>query len=139
MKEDLGQFMRMAFREKDKSPCSILKVGCVVNTIYDGAICGHNGMGIKQGEDYYSVDGKRISKPDVCHAEEYVIAHAAEKGVTTKGCSIFVTTSPCFRCARLIVLAGISKVYYRHDWWDKAVNAYLKESGVTVQKLRKRK
>lgn len=56
--------------------------------------------------------GERYDIVTTIHAEAHAIALAAKKGVSLDGASIFVTTFPCPTCARLIVKAGIQKVYY---------------------------
>ncbi len=46
------------------------------------------------------------------HAEGNAIARAAASGFSTRGTYIFTSTFPCAACARLIVRAGITKVFY---------------------------
>jgi dCMP deaminase len=46
------------------------------------------------------------------HAEAHLVAKAAHDGVSLKGAEIYATTFPCPNCARLLVEAGITKVYY---------------------------
>lgn len=78
------------------------------------------------------------------HAERNAIYNAARCGIATKGCSIVVNGPPCNDCARAIIQAGITKVYYcnppntgpgsmLHD--DKLFERtmeMLKEAGVVV-------
>ena len=46
------------------------------------------------------------------HAERNAIYNAARIGVSTKGCTMFLTCDiPCADCARGIINAGIIKVY----------------------------
>jgi dCMP deaminase len=47
-----------------------------------------------------------------CHAEENAIAQAALHGISIHGATIYSTHSPCLRCTKLIVNAGISEVVY---------------------------
>jgi cytidine deaminase len=46
------------------------------------------------------------------HAEMSAITDAASRGVSVKGCTLFVTTFPCHECARHIVATGIDRVVY---------------------------
>jgi cytidine deaminase len=48
----------------------------------------------------------------VVHAEMAAISDAARRGVAIKGASLFCTTFPCHMCARHIIAAGISRVFY---------------------------
>ena len=48
----------------------------------------------------------------VTHAEQNAVCNAARAGVSTEGCSLLVTAlHPCNECAKMIVQAGITKVY----------------------------
>jgi dCMP deaminase len=47
------------------------------------------------------------------HAEENAIIQCATTGVATSGSTMYVTHSPCPRCARIIVQAGIIRVVYK--------------------------
>jgi deoxycytidylate deaminase len=46
------------------------------------------------------------------HGEMSAITDAASRGVSIKGCTLFVTAFPCHECARHIIAAGISRVVY---------------------------
>jgi dCMP deaminase len=46
------------------------------------------------------------------HAEANVIATAARRGIHTDGCVLYVTHHPCSACSRLIIQAGIKRVYF---------------------------
>lgn len=46
------------------------------------------------------------------HAEMAAICNAAIRGISIKGCNLYVTTFPCHECARHIVMSGIKNVYY---------------------------
>lgn len=46
------------------------------------------------------------------HGEMSAITDAASRGVSVKGCTLFVTAFPCHECARHIVAAGIERVVY---------------------------
>lgn len=50
------------------------------------------------------------------HAEASLIGIAAREGISLKNKKMFVTTFPCPTCAKLIVEAGIKKVYYKEGY-----------------------
>jgi dCMP deaminase len=54
-------------------------------------------------------DGHDIS---TIHAEQNAICNAAKNGISLKGCSAFVTHSPCQACTKLLIMCGIEKVFY---------------------------
>lgn len=46
------------------------------------------------------------------HAEANLIAFAAREGIRTKGCTVYVTHTPCAACARALIQAGIKSVVH---------------------------
>lgn len=59
---------------------------------------------------------ERFERPEkyawVSHSEANLIAFAAREGIRTKGCTVFVTHMCCNGCAKTLIQAGISAVYY---------------------------
>ena len=46
------------------------------------------------------------------HAEANLIAFAAREGIRTKDCTVYVTHYCCASCARTLIQAGVSAVFY---------------------------
>lgn len=46
------------------------------------------------------------------HAEMDALMSAARQGISTLGATLYVTTYPCHNCARHLIAAGISAVFY---------------------------
>lgn len=44
------------------------------------------------------------------HAERNLVAFAARKGISTDGCTVYVTHMPCGECMKSIIQAGITCV-----------------------------
>lgn len=61
------------------------------------------------------------------HAEANAIAFAARKGIATEDCDLYTTLSPCLPCAKLILAAGIAKVYFLEEYRDIAGIVYLRQ------------
>lgn len=78
---------------------------------------------------------KLVSKPEVCHAEMNAIMFSARNGVSTNGCSVYITHSPCYECAKMIVQSGIREVFYETPYRDTSSLKFLEECGVTVKKI----
>lgn len=57
-----------------------------------------------------------VSKPDVIHAEQNVIAHAARRGISINGGTMFVTHSPCQHCTALMIQCGIIEVVFLEEY-----------------------
>ncbi len=77
-----------------------------------------------------------LSKDEVCHAEMNAIMFAAKNGVSTDNCSLYVTHSPCFECAKMIVQCGINTVFYEQVYRDDTPIKFLTECNVRVIELK---
>ncbi len=72
------------------------------------------------------------------HAEANLVAFAAREGITTKGCTVYVTHHPCSACARALIQAGIRCVWVGPGKTSMpeeeflAAAQMLKEAGVYV-------
>lgn len=77
---------------------------------------------------------KRPNCPAI-HAERNAIVAAFERGISLHGLTMFCTTCPCIGCARWIVRAGLSAVFYAEDYLDTKGLDYLLASGVATRKV----
>ncbi len=64
------------------------------------------------------------------HAEQNAILQAAYHGVSVKGAHLYCTTQPCSICAKMIINAGIAKIYYESGYADDLAQALLEEAGI---------
>lgn len=71
----------------------------------------------------------------VVHAEANVILACARNGIKTDGCILYVTTSPCIECAKMIIASGIQKVFYKDDYRLANGIELLRSNGVSCQKI----
>lgn len=65
------------------------------------------------------------------HAEERAIRSL--HGRSAEGCTMFVTTFPCFQCSRYIVDAKIKRIVYVEAYPVKEAINFLKTNGVIIQ------
>jgi dCMP deaminase len=66
------------------------------------------------------------------HAEQNAIIQAAYHGVSVKGASLYCTTQPCSICAKMIINAGITTIYYRASYSDELARDMLAEAGIAM-------
>ena len=71
----------------------------------------------------------------VRHAEQACLDRMLHSTETTDGAIMIVTHSPCRMCSLKIKEAGISSVYYRHQYRDSSGVEYLKANGVEVKQI----
>jgi len=64
------------------------------------------------------------------HAEQNVIIQAARHGIAIQGAALYCTTMPCAICAKMIINAGITTVYYEEGYADELSEGLLEDGGV---------
>jgi len=64
------------------------------------------------------------------HAEANALSFAAKQGISTDGCELFVTVAPCDTCSKLLIAAGVRRVYYEEEYRDPAGVELLRLAGV---------
>lgn len=134
--------MLEAHKESEKSVARRLKVGAVIDDHGILTLRGYNHMPVGYSPecdhevftDEYEVIGLE-SYPNVIHAEVDIITQAAKSGTTLRDTVMYITDSPCLRCAELIVSSGISRVVYDREYRIKDGLEYLKNNGVEVEQL----
>ena len=97
-----------------RSKCSRAQVGCIIAREGRVLSIGYNG-GISGGAD--CLCGADQGQVLGClHAEANAIAWAAKEGIKVEGAEMYCSLSPCVSCAKLILNAGIKKLYYLDDY-----------------------
>lgn len=71
------------------------------------------------------------------HAEQNAIIQAAFHGVSIKDAELFCTNLPCSICAKMIINAGIKRIYFQSGYTDPMSEEMLSEAGVEVIKIDK--
>jgi dCMP deaminase len=136
-------FMQMAELAKQRSTCLRRKVGAVlvkdnhiIATGYNGAPSGieHCKKCIREKKGIPS--GERHELCRGVHAEQNCIIQAARHGVSTKGSALFLTNSPCSVCAKMIINAGITAVYFKEGYPDDMALEMLYEAKVPAFRYR---
>ena len=70
------------------------------------------------------------------HAEIALLGYAGQQGVNTKDATLFVSLSPCIHCAKAIIAAGISHVYfiYKYERDTRGID-FLKNNNITIEQI----
>ena len=71
---------------------------------------GYNGT--PQGFENVCEDEDGNTKSYVLHAEANAITKVAQSSNSSKDATLYVTTSPCIECAKLIIQSGIKRVVF---------------------------
>lgn len=130
-------FMKIAYAVSERSTCDRALVGCVL--VLDKRILTTGFNGSPTGQPHCDEVGHLLVEGHcvrTIHAETNAIIQAALHGVSTRGCSCYVTHFPCINCTKVLINAGISRlvyhVAYRMD--DNALN-FLQAADVEICQL----
>lgn len=137
-------FMQIALMVATRSTCLRRQVGAVIvkekrilTTGYNGAPSGlphceevgclREKMGIPSGQ-----------RQEICrglHAEQNAIIQAALYGIKIKDSVMYCTHQPCLTCSKMIINAGIKKIFFKEDYPDPLASEMLAEAKVDLIKL----
>ena len=120
------QFAELSYAERRKVGCVIVKDKQVISFGYNGTPHGF--------ENTCEIDN--TTKPEVLHAESNAIMKVAKSTMSCEGAELYTTTCPCFGCAKLIIQAGISKVYYTETYRDMSGIVLLGKAGIIVEQIK---
>ncbi len=115
----------------------IVKDKRILSTGYNGAPAGmshctelgclREKMNVPSGERHELCRG--------IHAEQNAIIQAAYHGVSIRGSCLFSTTLPCSICAKMIINAGIKKIFYKTGYADPMSIEMMKEAGLEIVEI----
>jgi dCMP deaminase len=125
--------MKMALLVAERATCGRRKVGCIITKESRIISTGYNGP--LKGDNHCSKETCNLESNCIrsVHAEANAISFAAKEGISLAGSTLCCTSSPCKKCAELIIQSGIVKVVYLHEYsgWKDAKD-FLNTHGVTL-------
>lgn len=116
------RYLKMARIWAENSYCERRQVGAIL--VKDKMIISDGYNGTPSGFENVCEDENGKTKPYVLHAEANAITKVAKSANNSQGSTLYVTTSPCIECAKLIIQAGINRVVY--------TNAYRIDDGIKL-------
>ncbi|HTN69071.1 MAG TPA: dCMP deaminase family protein [Dysgonamonadaceae bacterium] len=108
------RYMRMALIWSENSYCKRRQVGALL--VKDKMIISDGYNGTPSGFENVCEDENNVTKPYVLHAEANAITKVARSNNSSEGATLYVTSSPCIECAKLIIQAGIKRVVYADSY-----------------------
>lgn len=128
-----------------RATCLRRKVGAVIVRDRRVLTTGYNGPpeNIKHCEERGGClrdelkipSGERMELSRAIHAEQNAIIQAAKTGISIQDSTLYVTTHPCFTCAKMLINAGVKEIIYKDGYPDEFAKEILKEAGVEVIKF----
>ncbi len=122
------RYIRMAQIWAENSYCQRRKVGALI--VKDKMIISDGYNGTPSGFENVCENEDGFTKPYVLHAEANAITKIARSGNNSDGATLYVTSSPCIECAKLIIQAGIKRVVYSEQYRLTDGIDLLKRAGI---------
>ena len=108
------RYIQMAKIWAENSYCQRRKVGALL--VKEKMIISDGYNGTPSGFENICEDENNITKPYVLHAEANAITKVARSHNSSEGATLYVTSSPCIECAKLIIQSGIKRVVYSEKY-----------------------
>jgi dCMP deaminase len=118
------RYLEMALIWAKNSYCIRRQVGALI--VKEKMIISDGYNGTPSGFENKCEDDDNVTKPYVLHAEANAITKVAKSHNSSENSTLYVTTSPCMECAKLIIQSGIQRVVY--------CNKYHKTDGLELLK-----
>ena len=123
------RYLRMAKIWAENSYCRRRQVGAII--VRDKMIISDGYNGTPSGfENNCEDDATGVTKPYVLHAEANAITKVAQSNNSSQGATLYVTSSPCLECSKLIIQAGIKRVVYAEHYRLTDGVDLLKQAGI---------
>lgn len=126
-------FMNIAKEIASRSTCDRKHVGSLI--VRDKTILSTGYNGSIRGMPHCD-DAGHMMENDHCvatiHAESNAVLQAAKNGVMIDGSEIYITASPCWPCFKMLVNAGIKKIYYGEFYRDDRIFDVAKKLGIEL-------
>ena len=124
-------FMSIAILASVRSSCNRLKVGCVFVKNKRVISMGYNGFLPNAKHNSIVINNHEQA---TIHAEQNAISDAANRGVSVKESTAYITHYPCINCFKIIAAAGIKNVKYLNDYKNNDIIELISNS-VKITKL----
>lgn len=126
-------YLRMAKVWAENSHCKRSQVGCLIVSNRQIISDGYNGT--PSGFDNTCEDCDNNTLSTVLHAEANAITKIAKSANSAEGSTLYVTLSPCFDCAKLIIQAGIKRIVYSEVYRKTDSFKLFEEAGIEIKRI----
>ena len=127
------RYLKMARVWAENSYCVRRQVGALL--VKDKMIISDGYNGTPSGFENICENDMGVTKPYVLHAEANAITKVAKSANNCDGATLYVTTSPCMECSKLIIQAGIKRVVFSEKYHNTEGLDILSKVGVELVHL----
>ena len=127
------RYIRMATIWAENSYCTRRKVGAII--VKDQMIISDGYNGTPSGFENVCETEDNVTKSYVLHAEANAITKVSKSNNSSAGATLYVTTSPCMECSKLIIQSGIIRVVFDEKYKNTEGLDILKRAGIKVEEV----
>jgi dCMP deaminase len=124
------RYLEMALIWAKNSYCKRRQVGALI--VKGKMIISDGYNGTPSGFENVCEDENNKTKAYVLHAEANAITKVAKSNNSSEGSTLYVTSSPCMECSKLIIQAGIRRVVYCNEYHNKDGLDLLSRAGIEL-------
>jgi len=125
------RYLEMARIWALNSYCKRRQVGALI--VKEKMIISDGYNGTPSGFENVCEDENYKTKPYVLHAEANAITKVAKSNNSSEGATLYITTSPCMECAKLIIQSGIRRVVFCDSYHTRDGIELLKKAGIEIE------
>jgi dCMP deaminase len=125
------RYLEMARIWAQNSYCKRRQVGALI--VKGKMIISDGYNGTPAGFENVCEDENYKTKPYVLHAEANAITKVAKSNNSSDGATLYITTSPCMECAKLIIQSGIRRVVFCDNYRMNDGTELLLKAGIEVE------
>ncbi len=125
------KYLEMAKIWAKNSYCKRRQVGALI--VQGRMIISDGYNGTPEGFENVCEDENDKTKPYVLHAEANAITKVAKSNNSSEGATLYITTSPCLECAKLIIQSGIRRVVFCDNYRKDDGISLLHRAGIEVK------
>jgi dCMP deaminase len=127
------RYLEMARIWATNSYCKRRRVGALI--VKGRMIISDGYNGTPSGFENECEDENNHTKPYVLHAEANAITKVAKSNNSSEGATLYITSSPCMECAKLIIQAGIIRVVFSDNYRILDGIELLKRANIEIIQL----
>jgi len=127
------RYLQMADTWAQNSYCKRRQVGALL--VKNQMIISDGYNGTPSGFENVCEDENDKTKPYVLHAEANAITKVAKSGNSSDGATLYVTSSPCLECSKLIIQAGIKRVVFTESYRLEDGIKLLKRANIEIKQV----
>ena len=134
-------FMTIAEMVAKRSTCLRRHVGAILVKDKRILATGYNGApsGLKHCEEVGCIrqnasipSGERHELCRGLHAEQNAIIQAAYHGISIAGSTLYCTNKPCVICSKMLINAGIVKIFCEKGYDDPLADQMITEANIEI-------